>query len=62
MRKSLQRITLSRETLRHLEGGPLQRAVGGAIGPESYVFSNCPTCDSQITNCAKTNCVTICTK
>ncbi len=62
MKKSQQRLTLSRETLHFLAGGTLSQAAGGSIGPKSFVLSNCPACDSQISGCPMTKCVDVCTK
>lgn len=61
MKKSLRRLTLNRETVLFLDPSNLPQAAGGSIGPKSYVFSNCPACDSQITGCPQTHCVQVCT-
>jgi hypothetical protein len=55
MRKSLQRLALSRETLCRLEDRTLPRAAAG-LPPESFVYSNCVTCDSQLSNCPQSRC------
>jgi hypothetical protein len=61
MKKSNRRLTLARETVLFLDPANLPRAAGGSIGPESYVYSNCPTCDSALTNCAAmTHCKSYC--
>ena len=44
-RKEIRKLSLNRETLRKLEDGNLQNALGGITGTK--VCSECPTCDGD---------------
>lgn len=45
MKKEIRKLSLNRETLRKLEDGNLQNALGGITGTK--VCSECPSCDGE---------------
>ena len=51
MKKKLRKLTISRETVQHLEGESLQDAVGAATGPQNTWCDVCTEATRYCTLC-----------
>lgn len=65
MKKTAKKLTLSRETLRHLEEGTLPKAIGAAIVATqvdcSFCVTSCTTTPTVRTTCRCTAVAATCT-